>query len=278
MIRIHVLVENTSARDGLEAEHGLSLHVETPGIRLLMDMGQGERFAQNARRMGVDISAVDAAVLSHGHYDHGGGLGVFLAENQKAPVFIHRRAFAPHLSRDPDGRLRSIGLDAALRGHPRLIHTGDRCFLADGVELFGKVTEGAFYPVGNRSLLEQSGNALREDPFEHEQHLWIRFGEKAVLLVGCAHRGILNIMNRTKQIKRCYPDVVIGGFHLASHSWQQNQNEQELLRLGDALKETGAKFYAGHCTGDEPFRLLKTRLGEALAPLATGDVIEVAQL
>ena len=84
-MKVTVLSENTSAC-GLPSEHGLSLYVETNGRKLLFDTGQGDLFARNAEVLGVDLSAVGLAVISHGHYDHGGGLKTFLSLNDSAPV------------------------------------------------------------------------------------------------------------------------------------------------------------------------------------------------
>ena len=94
-MKITTLIENTSAR-GLPTEHGLSLFVETAEHKFLFDMGQTDLFARNAETLGIALSKVDFAVLSHGHYDHGGGLNTFLALNDHAPVYMSRYAFEPH--------------------------------------------------------------------------------------------------------------------------------------------------------------------------------------
>ena len=101
-------MENTASRPDVTAEHGLSLLIEAGGHAVLFDMGQSEAFADNAQKMGVDLNRVDAAVLSHGHYDHGGGLGRFFRENDHAPVYMHAQAFEPHYSHE-----RFIGLNPA---------------------------------------------------------------------------------------------------------------------------------------------------------------------
>ena len=92
-MKITCLAENTTSRPDIEAEHGLSLYIETNGKKILFDMGQGELFIRNAKRLGIDLSDVDIAVISHGHYDHGGGLRSFLEINKKAPVYISEHAF-----------------------------------------------------------------------------------------------------------------------------------------------------------------------------------------
>ncbi len=105
-MKITALIENTSAR-GLPTEHGLSLFVETAEHKFLFDMGQTDLFARNAETLGIALSKVDFAVLSHGHYDHGGGLNTFLALNDHAPVYMSRYAFEPHYN----GTEKNIGLD-----------------------------------------------------------------------------------------------------------------------------------------------------------------------
>lgn len=99
---IKVLVENSTKDPCLQAEHGLSLYMECGPHRILFDMGQTDAFRKNAEKMGVDLTKVDCAVLSHGHYDHGGGLRAFLQVNDHAPIYVHKRAFEPPLSRSAE--------------------------------------------------------------------------------------------------------------------------------------------------------------------------------
>lgn len=116
-MKLSVLMENTARSSEFFREHGLSLFVETENRRILFDMGQTDRFAENATRMHVPLETAELAVLSHGHYDHGGGLKRFLQLNRHAPVYVSPYAFEPHFS----GPEKDIGLDRSLQGEPRLI-------------------------------------------------------------------------------------------------------------------------------------------------------------
>ena len=115
-LKVQVLMENTACREGICAEHGLSLYLETGRHRLLFDTGQSGRFADNTREMGVALAEAELAILSHGHYDHGGGLSAFLTENDHAPVYVSRHAFEKH----GNAAGKEIGLAPELASDPRL--------------------------------------------------------------------------------------------------------------------------------------------------------------
>lgn len=121
-MKITALTENTSCKPEIGCEHGLSLLIETEKYRILFDMGQTDLFAQNAEALGIDLTTVDLAVLSHGHYDHGGGLEKFLSLNQTAKVYLNEHAFEPHYN----GTEKYIGLDQALKSSDRLVFTGEQ--------------------------------------------------------------------------------------------------------------------------------------------------------
>ncbi len=111
---ISVLVENTSPRADLGCEHALSLYIATKEHRLLFDTGASGLFAQNAHKLGIDLADVDTVILSHGHYDHGGGFKTFLDINKKAALYLREGAFDRRVARESGGELRDIGLTALL--------------------------------------------------------------------------------------------------------------------------------------------------------------------
>ena len=120
-MKITALVENTSCSPVIGYEHGLSLYIETEKHKMLFDMGQSGIFAENAEKLGIDLSKADIAVLSHGHYDHGGGLTRFMEINDTAPIYLSRYAFEPHYN----GTEKYIGLDTAVKGSERLRFTDE---------------------------------------------------------------------------------------------------------------------------------------------------------
>jgi len=120
-MKIISLTENTTKKDNIAAEHGLSLYIEANGQKILFDMGQTDSFYKNALTLGIDLSEIDIAILSHGHYDHGGGLKQFLEINKKAPVYINAKAFEPHFN----GTEKYIGLDITLKDSSRLVYVGN---------------------------------------------------------------------------------------------------------------------------------------------------------
>ena len=126
------ILENTSEREDMITEHGLSLYIETGKVKILFDMGQSDAFYKNAQKLGIDLSKVDIAVLSHGHYDHGGGLKRFMEINSRAPIYVMRDAFLPHFN--ASGKY--IGLDTELAQSGRLIFADDECVIAPDITLY----------------------------------------------------------------------------------------------------------------------------------------------
>ena len=130
-MKITTLIENTTRSPDLAAEHGLSLFVEAAGHTFLFDAGQSGAFAENAGKLGIDLRSAQFAVLSHGHYDHGGGMTRFLARNRSAKLYLSENAFGGHFN--ASGRY--IGLDKSLQNSGRLIFTGDEHTIAPGLTL-----------------------------------------------------------------------------------------------------------------------------------------------
>lgn len=270
MLRFTVLAENTPGEDGLSGEHGLSLHIRTERYSILFDMGTGGLFATNAAKLGVNLEEVDLAIVSHGHYDHGGGLQAFLSLNAQAPVFVHADAFRGHFARRKGGHDEDIGLDPRLRDHPRLVLTGDRHVPGEDLLLFSDVRGRRLIPAGNRTLFRQAGSKTLPDDFSHEQNLIISEGETSVLVTGCSHRGIINILERFKELMGKAPDCVVGGLHLSNPALGTGEDATVVDTVAEVLKADDILCYTGHCTGDASAARLQSILGDRLKLLRTG--------
>lgn len=258
-MKITALTENTSSRTDIKSEHGLSLYIETDDLRILFDMGQTDAFAENAEKLGIDLSSVDIAVISHGHYDHGGGLKRFLEINRTAPVYVHRDAFLPHYN----GTEKYIGLDLTLRDSPRMIFTDGETPIGDSLTLFSCNEKDRLLPIDSAGLTEKDGESFIPEDFRHEQYLLIEEKDKRVLVSGCSHKGIIDIVNWFR------PDALIGGFHFSKRPL-----DNSLKRDAEALNETEAEFYTCHCTGVEQFEFMEKYMTR-LSYLSAGQSVEL---
>ncbi len=237
-MKITCLVDNESLNDNFKSEHGLSLYIETETLKILFDMGQTTLFYENALRLGIDLSEVDLAVVSHGHYDHGGGLEHFLKLNNKATVYIHKLAFGEYYN----GTEKYIGLKPELSTEKRLIFTNDVTEIDKGLTLFDLNRDSADFIIQPQGLNEKINGEFIPDKFLHEQYLFIEEKGKSVLISGCSHKGIENITNRF------LPDVLIGGFHLSKMPL-----DESLKIRAEKLSRYNTKFFTCHCTGKAVF-------------------------
>lgn len=271
-MRITAIVENTSHK-AWRVQHGLSLYVRRRnGERILFDMGQDSLFVHNAERAGLSIAQVDFAVVSHGHYDHGGGLQAFLSANEKAKVFVHRDAFLPHYSLRETG-LTYIGLDPSLLSQPRLSFCEGVTPLGNGLTLFSDVETHCCFPAGNSRLFGPTEGEL--DTFCHEQSLIIQDDDLVVLLAGCAHRGMVNIVRRAAEIVGRPPTHVFGGMHLAKSELSETEEDAYIRTLAVQLMQfPTTKFFTMHCTGIEAFHKLQALMGNQIDYLACGETVE----
>lgn len=269
------LVENVSGAPGCQSAHGLSVYVKTRRHRILMDTGPGPVLADNARALGVDLSQVDTVVLSHGHYDHADGLPTFAGLNPHAPIYIHRGAEWERFSLDPNG-YRYNGMSPAAKNLSNLVWTQGRVDLDEELTLFDGADPKRLWPQSNRKLFCRRDGQMVQDPFDHEQYLVVREGEKSVLLSGCAHKGILNILDRYEQLFGGVPDAVLSGFHMMKRSGEYLPEEQNLIReTACQLSKLPTRFYTCHCTGLPAFQWMKEIMAEQLHYLRCGETLEL---
>lgn len=272
-MKITSITENTSSK-ALPVEHGLSLYIEKEDSgKVLFDMGQSNLFARNAEALSLPVADISVAVVSHGHYDHGGGLKTFLQENTKAKVYIHQDAFLPHYSLRETG-LRYIGLDVSLQANERLVHCDRQTVIDDTMMLFADVQGSCCYPIGNKLLFGPSETA--NDDFRHEQNLLIEEGGRLVLFAGCAHRGIVNILRRAEELAGRTPTHVFAGMHLVKSGMSPAEEYSFIANLATELqKYENTKFYTMHCTGEQQYQSLKSLMGSQIAYLSCGDSVTI---
>ena len=264
-MRITVLVENTAKDEPFICRHGLSLLIESGELTFLFDAGPDNALLENAASLGIDLSRVSFAVLSHGHYDHGGGLPHLVRMNPRLPVYLRRSAFDDQ--RNADGK--DIGLDQALKMNAHLVFTEGVCEIAPNVRAFGDVTErDCMSPING--LLFSRGEP---DQFTHEQHLLVEEAGRLFLTGGCAHSGIVNILEKARAIAGRYPDAVLSGMHLSVHG--KTSGDDYLNGLARRLQRYPSVFYTYHCTGLEPYEKLKAVLGDKITYLSGGSVVTI---
>lgn len=225
----------------------------------MFDTGQSGVFADNAKALGVDLKNIDFAVISHGHYDHGGGIARFLKKNETAPVYINEHAFGEYYN----AMEKYIGLDPALQESGRLVLTGDAWKITEGVALFTCNGRTSAHKVDSAGLLKRDGEQLVADDFAHEQYLLLTEEGRKVLISGCSHKGVLNVMDWVE------PDVLVGGFHFSKIE------PERLATAAEALQQYPCIYYTCHCIGREQFQYLRGKMPGQIGYLATGDVVEV---
>ena len=273
-MKIVGIVENTRISKKYIDKHGLSLYVETPRHKILFDVGPDDTVIKNAEKLGIEIEAIDTVIISHGHKDHGGGLEAFLAKNKKAKVYIQETAFVTHCV-----NVLGIKIDVTLKQnfkhHPQVCLLNGNYIIDEELSLFTDPELTEFMPEGNKKLYKREGDHYFLDDFKHEQNLILNVEGKKVLVVGCSHRGVTNIVEEAEKVLQQSLNVVIGGFHLTNPVGFIKRSKEITKSIGEILHKKGYEYYTCHCTGELAYLQLIEILGDKIHYLQTGTTIEI---
>ncbi|MCF0107051.1 MAG: MBL fold metallo-hydrolase [Holdemanella sp.] len=269
---IKVLVENNAISNEFKSKHGLSFYIQTEKHKLLFDLGSNCIFLENAKKLGINIKEIDTVILSHGHFDHGGALNLFLKENDKAKIYIRKNAFERH-STKVLGLMIPYGLDIKLKDNPRIILTDEYVKIDDELTLFADICFDEYKTESNKELFMKKNGKYMNDDFTHEQNLIISKKDTNILLCGCAHRGIVNIMDTCIQHIHKNPDVCIGGFHLYNPVNKKTEKIELIDAIASRLCLYDTKFYTCHCTGIPVYNLLKKKMPDTLKYIKAGETL-----
>jgi 7,8-dihydropterin-6-yl-methyl-4-(beta-D-ribofuranosyl)aminobenzene 5'-phosphate synthase len=269
-VDITVLVDDEAA-DGLTAEHGLSLWIEADGRHILFDTGQGAALTANAQQLDVPLEQTDTVVLSHGHYDHTGGLSAVLTLAPNVNVVLHPGATAVRYSIGAPGSAKPVGMSPSIRAmiermpSHRITETVRPVTIGPSIGVTGPIsrqrpfeqTSGPFFLDTHRKM---------EDPIMDDQALWIATPEGLVVCVGCCHAGLVNTLDYVLQISGMATiRAIIGGFHLL------HADDDRLRQTVEALRSIRPDVLIPcHCTGWKAIHFLQDALGDHVYTCRSG--------
>ena len=243
---ITTLVEDTALDGSLLAEHGLSFWIEYGDKRILFDTGQSDILVRNAKTLGINLAEADAIVISHGHYDHTGGLSAILDIAPKATIYLHHAALEPKFSRKTSG-VKSIGMSylakkAVQRRH--VVWTATPTQIFPGMSVTGQVPRiNNFEDVGGAFFLDE--NYKQSDELLDDQTLFIESTRGLVVVLGCAHSGVVNVLDYISNLtgqNKIY--AVMGGMHLLNASKERIEQTITVFREYNIQK-----IGVAHCSG-----------------------------
>jgi 7,8-dihydropterin-6-yl-methyl-4-(beta-D-ribofuranosyl)aminobenzene 5'-phosphate synthase len=270
-VTITILVENTVYARGLLAEHGLSFHLQVGQRSLLFDTGQSDLFLQNALNLRLNLTGAEAIVLSHGHNDHTGGLKAAHQAAPQARLFLHRAALSEKFVRDPDGTTRSIGMDPATaeavpKAATGVVWTSKPAEVLDGIFVTGEIPrQNTFEDTGGPFFRDPVG--AHPDPLLDDQALYFDTKDGLVILLGCAHSGVVNTLEYVQQLTGGRPiHAILGGFHLLKASPERMDKTIAAFRRMDIQRLAPA-----HCTGLPALAQLWTAFPGRCAPCAVAS-------
>ena len=278
-ITLSILCDNSAAmKEGVCAEHGFSILIERGNTRILFDTGQSDVFWHNADVMGKDLSSIDTVVLSHGHYDHTGGLLSLARSSGDVQVIAHRDVFVARYKRQEGGSLKYIGCpytQAYLESRGlNFKFVTPHYEVAPNIFYVSEVPQVNDFEKGDPLLVVKNEKGLPvRDPFMDDASLYIKTPQGLVVILGCSHRGVVNILGHILTLAGNVPILtVIGGTHLSRVTPRQTKKTIEALKRMN-IQTMGVS----HCTGLEAADEMKRSFGKRFFRAMAGVVITISE-
>lgn len=275
-MKITTLIENESgSHEGLYVEHGISLYIEADGKKILFDTGASGNFIDNAKSLGIKLEDLDYVIISHGHYDHSGGFKRLIEEiNPNIKLFIGSEFFNKKYSLRPNGEYDSTGspFNEEFLKEKNLSFDyidGDVTKITENIMIFTKFNRNSEFENINETMYINTGDGYEKDMFRDEISLGIKTDKGLIVIVGCSHAGIVNILDSIDNTTQTDIYAVVGGTHLIK------EDDEKINKIIDYLKEKEIKVIgACHCTGKQGETMLSQQLEDNFITNNTGDILE----
>lgn len=272
-----LIEENKRKNTGFVTEHGLCLYFEKNGKRILFDTGASDSFIYNATLIGIDLLKVDICIITHAYNDHTGGLKYFLDINSHAKIYIKKEATGDFYIKRKS-RMENIGIDPKLfEKYPdRFVFIDKDTEISEGIFAVN-IDKHRHYPHFTKLMFSMINGTLKKDDLTHEMFAAVKEPDGIVVLTGCSHHGVLNILMTAEQ-KFGKIESVIGGFHLDGKKrfgvFRKKESGTEISAIIKYINNNHIKkVYVGHCTSEEQFE--KLAMYARVKKLYAGDIVDI---